>query len=253
MISLNWIMVLPTELSAERFDEWYLGTHTLYGKASLGIVRYTVNRAFSIQPPAARGEVYRIAQEYWESWSSFEACWNSPSGHAVLGDGLVNIGLDPRTIPAITIGEDARLPVMQPARFSTMARGYPGNTDGTHVKFLAYGEARQGAEVAQWYRAECANLGEDAALREHVFGTTLGRSLRIGYLSSLPGPEQKSYDWNLELWFDDRASALSFLATPRFRQMWTELAIGRSTSVTAALVRGQEMLISMKPVPHLDE
>ena len=89
-------MVLPTGLRAEHFDEWYLGTHTLYGKASLGIVRYTVNRAFSLQPPAARGELYCIAQEYWQDWSSFEACWNSPSGHAVLGDGLVNIDLDPR-------------------------------------------------------------------------------------------------------------------------------------------------------------
>lgn len=253
MISLNWIMVLPHGLSAERFDEWYLGTHTGYGKASLGIVRYTVNRAFSAQPPAARGVIYRVAQEYWEDWTSFEACWNSPSGHAVLGDGLVNIGLDPRTIPAVSIGADQRLPVVAPARFSTVARGYPGDSGGTHVKFLAFGKTRPGEPVSAWYTQAGAALGDEPALREHVFGTTFGRTLRIGYLSSLPGPEQKSYDWNLELWFDDRPAALAFLAAPHFRRVWAELADGRSTEVVAALVRGQEMLVSMLPVAHRDE
>ena len=199
MISLNWLMVLPDGMCAERFDEWYLGAHTRYGKASLGIVRYTVNRVFSTQPPAAQGESYRVAQEYGHEWQSFQACWHSPSGHAVRGDGLVNIALDPRTIPGISIGTDERLPVIAPACFSTVARGYAGNGDGTHVKFLAVGKLRPGDCVAAWYHHEGSKLGEDPKLRERVFGTTRGRSLQIGYLSSRPGPAQQCYDWNLEL------------------------------------------------------
>ena len=65
-ISLNWVMVLPANMSADRFDSWYLGTHTKYGKASADILRYVVNRVYAAQPRIAVGNVYRIAQEYWQ-------------------------------------------------------------------------------------------------------------------------------------------------------------------------------------------
>ena len=250
MISLNWVMVLPKGMTPEKFDDWYLGTHTKYGKASLGIVRYVVNRVLAEQPPIATGEVYRVAQEYWNDWDALEACWNSPSGHAVLGDGLVNIGLDPATIPAIALTQDVQLEVARPASFSTVGRGYRGRTDGTIVKFLAYGMSGD-AGIANWYRSQFADLGQDPRLREHVFGTALGRTLKIGYLSSLPGPSQKSYDWLLELWFDDNADAQDFLKSGRFLSMWSTLS-GTSTDICAALFRGQEMMVVMDPVPHCD-
>lgn len=252
MISLNWVMVLPPGMSAEQFDRWYLGVHTRYGKASLGIVRYVVNRALATQPAPCQGAVYRVAQEYWNDWAALEACWNSPSGHAVLGDGLANIGLDPATIPAIALTEDRRLEVAAPANFSTVARGYRSRADGTLVKFLAYGMAKRKDALASWYAERYAGLGRDPRLREHVFGTGVGRTLKIGYLATLPGPQQKSYDWVLELWFDQRADAAAFLQSAAFLSMWSALQ-GESSETLAALFRGQEMLVMMDPVPHQDD
>lgn len=252
VISLNWVMVLPNGMAPGKFDDWYLGTHTKYGKASLGIVRYVVNRALSEQPSVAAGEVYRVAQEYWNHWDALEACWNSPSGHAVLGDGLVNVGLDPATIPAIALTQDTQLAVARPASFSTVARGYRGRPDGTIVKFLAYGMSDQVSDISDWYRDRFGDLGQDPRVREHVFGTTVGRTLKIGYLSSLPGPSQKSYDWLLELWFDNTASAGEFLQSGPFLTMWSALS-GRSADIVAALFRGQEMLVVIDPVQHRDQ
>lgn len=238
---------------AARDDErsGYLNTHTRYGKGSLGITRYVVNRALAAQPPVACGAVYRVAQEYWNDWPDLEACWNSPSGHAVLGDGLVNIGLDPGTIPGVALTTDVQLEVARPACFSTFARSYRGRADGTLFKLLAFGRS-EASGLGAWYRDGFGPLGEDPRVREHIFGTTLGRRLSIGYLSSLPGASQRSYDWVLELWFDDAMSAGSFLAGQHFGAMWSALT-GRSTDVVAALFRGQEMLVAMDPVPHRDD
>jgi hypothetical protein len=252
MISLNWVMVLPKGMSSDQFDMWYLGVHTRYGKASDGIIRYAVNRVVKAQPAAACGSVYRVAQEYWNDWGAMEACWNSPSGHAVLGDGLANIGLEPSTIPGIALTEDRRYKVAAPASFSTVGRGYNSRADGTLVKFLAYGMSPRKDSLAEWYGERFASLGEDPRLREHVFGTTVGRILRIGYLGALPGPQQKSYDWLLELWFDDRADAFAFLDSPSFLSMWSALQ-ANSSETLAALFRGQEMLVAMDPIPHQDD
>ena len=252
MISLNWIMVLPTGITAEQFDHWYLNVHTRYGKASQGIVRYVVNRALSTQPPQCHGTVFRVAQEYWNDWDAMESCWNSPSGHATLGDGLANIGLEPGTIPAIALTSDRRFEVSMPASFSTVGRGYRTRNDGTLIKFLAYGMSAKTDSLAAWYDERFAGLGRDARLREHIFGVTVGRTVKIGYLASLPGPAQRSYDWVLELWFDDREAADGFLASADFDAMWSALQ-ARSNDTLAALFRGQEMLVVMDPVPHRDD
>lgn len=249
MIGLNWIIVPPDGMSWDRFDEWYLGSHTKFGKRSPGIVRYSISRAFTGQPGVAAGTVYRVAQEYWNDWDDLEKSWNSPSAFATLGDGLVHIGADPAINPAISLGEDVQLPVAVPAQFSTVRRGYRGSPDGTHVKLLAFGFAADPTRLASWYRQACESLGEDQAVREHIFGTRLGRTLQIGYLASIPAPGQLSYDWNLELWFDDRPQAEEFLRSRPFLKAWTELK-ARSSGVLAALVRSQEMLVSMDPVDH---
>jgi len=252
MISLHWVMVMPQGMTPERFDDWYLFTHTRYGKASLGIVRYVVNRTLGRQPAVATGAIYRVAQEYWNNWQDFEACWNSPSGHAVLGDGLVNIGLDPGTIPGIALTNDVQLEVAHPAIFSTFARGYRDRADGTLVKFLAFGLNAGSDGLGHWYREQYQRLGQDLRVREHIFGTTVGKKLQIGYLSSLPGPTQTSYDWILELWFDDAVNAGAFLDGEVFSSMWSKLC-GRSRDVVAALFRSQEMLVMVDPVAHQDD
>ena len=249
-ISLNWVMALPANISADQFDSWYLGTHTKYGKASAHILRYVVNRAYAIQPRATVGNVYRIAQEYWQDWEHFEACWNSPSGHAVLGDGLVNIGLDPATIPGIAISHDVQFEVANPANFSSIRRGYRGSSDGSITKLLVYGMTRN-KDVGRWYADRFHALGHNPLIREHVFGTSLGRSLKIGYLSALPGPGQMSYDWLLELWFDDVRSADTFLGNDQAAELWSTLAQEMEISASA-LCRGQEMLVIAEPTAHAE-
>ena len=252
MISLHWVLKLPQGMTAEQFDAWYLFTHTRYGKASLGITRYVVNRALANQPPAAEGTIFRVPQEYWNSFDDMEACWNSPSGHATLGDGMVNMGLDPGPIPGVAITQDRQFAVARPAIFSTFARGYRSRGDGTSVKFMAFGKTSDPRHCGSWYDDRFGTLGEDPRVREHIFGTTLGRVIKLGNLGSLPSPEQKHFDWALELWFDDAADGRAFLESSAFTSMWSALK-QRSSDVVSALCRGQEMMVVMDPIAHRDD
>jgi hypothetical protein len=253
VIGLNWVMLLPEGLSVERFEAWYLGVHTQYVESALGVKRYTINRALSAQPDVAEGKVFRVAQEYWGDWETMEKCWNSASGHVLLGDGLVNMGLGTGTIAGVAVTEDTRLAVADPARFSTISGGYPGHEDGTITKWLAYGLAEDGADrIGGWYRDRFGGLGQDSRVREHVFGTGVGRRVQVGYLASIPGPEQHAYDWLLELWFDSNADANAFLGSEGFLAMWEELGSVTNDRV-AALFRGQERVMISAPLEHRDE
>lgn len=249
MISMHWVMTVPPHLDPARFDAWYLDVHTLYGKASKDIIRYVVNRRLTQQPACACGDTYRVAQEYWADWDAFVGCWNSPSGHAVLGDGLANLGLGVDAIPAVAITHDVQYDVAKPANFSMFRRGYRNGRDGTIVKFLAYGTG--GLDLQAWYRDRYASLGQDDRLREHIFGTTLSRRLEVGCAAVIPGPGQVALDWVQELWFDDTATALAFLADAPFMSVWTALS-AQSGDIRAALYRGQEMLVANTAIAHDD-
>lgn len=252
MVGFNWILTLPPSLTADAFDAWYLGVHTKYAQAAHGIRRYCINRAVARQPAAATGDVFRVAQEYWDDWDTMVECWNSASGHTLLGDGHVNMGLDQGTLPGVALTEEVRLPVARAAEFSTIHRGYTAREDGTISKFVAMGLDGEGRDLATWYPERYGDLGSDPSVRQHVFGTTLGRTIPVGMLSSLPAPGQTSYDWNLELWFDSNEEALAYLGGEAFTSMWRELA-SSSTDTAAALVRGQEMLVSNVALPHRDD
>lgn len=251
MIGFNWILTLPSSLTAERFDEWYLGIHTKYAQDAYGIRRYCINRAVAGQPTVATGDVFRVAQEYWDDWETMVECWNSASGHVLLGDGHVNMGLDQGTLPGVALTTETRLPVAQPAQFSTIHRGYTAREDGTITKFIAMGLDAEGRDLASWYPERFSRFGDDPLVRQHVFGTTVGKTIPVGMLSSLPVEGQTSYDWNLELWFDSNDEALEFLEREPFQAMWRELT--RASGDTAAsLVRGQEMLVKNVALPHRD-
>ena len=253
MIGLNWVMLLPESLTVERFEDWYLGTHTQYVETALGVKRYAINRALAHQPESAEGTVFRIAQEYWADFDTMERCWNSASGHVLLGDGLVNMGLDTGTIAGVAVTKDVRLGVAEPARFSAIDRGYAGRKDGTITKWIALGMANDGvSEVGAWYGERFAGLGLDPRVREHVVGSSVGRRVHVGYLGSIPAPEQLAYDWLVEIWFDSNSGAVAFLGSEGFRAMWEEL--GRVTNNrVAALFRGQERLMISDPLEHNDE
>jgi hypothetical protein len=89
-------------------------------------------------------------------------------------------------------------------------------------------------------------------VREHIFGTTVGKRVEVGYLATIPGPDQLAYDWNLELWFDSNEDAHAFLALEGFGSMWAELGSVTSSRV-AALFRGQERLMISDPIEHRDD
>ncbi len=250
MIGLNWVMLLPAGLTEEKFEAWYLGVHTQYVETAMGVKRYTINRAVSAQPPVAAGGIYRVAQEYWPDWETMERCWNSASGHVLLGDGLVNMGLDTGTIRGVAVTEDEQMDVAQPAVFSTIRGGYRGRPDGTITKFLAFGLAG-GKRVGGWYRERFGKLGQDPRVREHVFGTSVGRRVPVGYLGLIPGEDQELYDWLLELWFDSNEDAIAFLGEDAFTSMWDELR-AESTEAIGGVFRGQERVMISDPLPHRD-
>jgi len=251
VIGLNWVMLLPEGLSEEKFEAWYLGVHTRYLESTLGVKRYTINHAVSRQPAQAAGGIYRVAQEYWLDWDALVECWNSASGHILLGDGLVNMGLDTGTIRGVAVTVDTQLDVAQPAVFSTIRGGYRGRDDGTITKFMAFGLAG-GADLGDWYRSTFGDLGQDPRVREHVFGTSVGRRVPVGYLGSIPAGDQELYDWLLELWFDSNDAALGFLGEDAFRNVWSELG-ERSSEVIGGLFRGQERVLISDPLPHRDD
>jgi len=252
VISFNWVITLPSHLTEEQFDSWYLGIHTGYAKIAHKIIRYSINRKIAKQPAVAHGAFYRIAQEYWEDWDSMVECWNHHTGHALLGDGLANMGLDPGTLPGIALTEHTQFEVANPAQFSTFQRGYRAREDGTITKFIAFGLAKDPAGIKDWYAGRFADLGQDPLVREHVFGTTVGRTIEVGYVARLPNEHMTSYDWNLELWFDSNADAHAFLESDGFKAYFDELK-GASTETLAGLFRGQEMLVSNTALPHRDE
>lgn len=252
MISFNWLITLPAHLSAEKFDAWYLGIHTEFAKVAHKIVRYSINRRVADQPAVAHGEFFRVAQEYWNTWDDVCACWTHSTGYALLGDGMAHMGLDPGTLPGIALTEHRQFDVAQPAQFSTFRRGYRARPDGTITRFIAFGMAEQGAAIKDWYAERFADLGRDPLLREHVFGTTVGKVIQVGYVSTLPAKGQTSYDWNLELWFDSNADAHAFLGSAPFNDMFGAL-MAVSSDTVAGLFRGQEMLMLNTALPHRDE
>lgn len=253
MISLNWVMNLPKSLTEEEFENWYLGTHTGYAKIAHGIMRYNINRYVQHQPRNSKGRFYRVAQEWWEDFDSMEECWNSHTGYALLGDGQMNMGLDPGTLPGISITEDVQLPVAYPAQFSSIQRGYRAREDGTISRVFGFGFTDMpAADVRDWYLQEFGQLGLDPLIREHVFGTTVNRRIRVGLSGSLPGEGQHQYDWMLELWFDSNDDARNFMDSPAGAALASALE-DKSTGLLLGLTRGQEMLIQNRALPHVDE
>jgi hypothetical protein len=89
-------------------------------------------------------------------------------------------------------------------------------------------------------------------VRQHLFGTTLEQRVQVGYLATIPGPDQLAYDWNLELWFDSNDDAHAFLGSDAFHGMWEDLGSVTSGRV-AALFRGQERVMILDPLDHRDE
>ncbi len=252
MISFNWVITLPSHMTADAFDDWYLGIHTELAKVGHKMIRYNINRRVADQPQASHGDFFRIAQEYWNTWDDMVECWNHASGFALLGDGLANMGLGSGTLPGIALTEHTQFEVAKPASFSTFQRGYRGRADGTITRFIAFGIAKEKVGLKEWYADHFSGLGQEPLLREHIFGIGVGKVIEFGLVGRLPSEGMLSYDWNLELWFDSNADAHSFLASEPFRSMFSQLK-SKSADTLAGLFRGQEMLMLNKALRHRDD
>jgi hypothetical protein len=165
---------------------------------------------------------------------------------------MVNMGLQPGTLPGIALTEHTQFDVARPAQFSTFQRGYRARKDGTITKFIAFGMARDKAGIKDWYTVNLGTLGENPLVREHVFGVSVGKVIKLGMVGTLPAEGQLLYDWNMELWFDSNDDAIAYLDSPEFKTAFGQLR-DVSTDTLAGLFRGQEMLILNTALPHVDE
>ena len=253
MISFNWVITLPKHLTADQFDAWYLGIHTELAKVAHKIIRYSINRRVNVQPEVAHGDYFRIAQEYWADWDSMVECWNHTTGWALLGDGMVNMGLQPGTLPGIALTEHTQFDVAQPAQFSTFQRGYRARADGTITKFIAFGMAKDKAGIKDWYAKTLGDLGKNRARpRARLRHDAWARRSSSAWWARCRREGQLSYDWNLELWFDSNADAIAYLNSAEFKEKFQKLK-DASTDTLAGLFRGQEMLMLNTALPHRDE
>lgn len=248
MITSTWLMVLAPGFTEEMFEEWYLKTHIGVAKQSQDLKHYSISRAFAEQPPQAHGTVFRIAQLWWDSPEKLQASLTSYSGNALRGDAILNMAPN----PSIALTEDVQLEVKQPVIFDTF-RGQYRTSDGTVTKVLAFGMSEDPG-VGEWYRTAWADLGLDERVREHIFGTSIRRTLEIGLLdgAALPSPGQGSWDWMLELWFDSKSDAVAFLNSPEFGDAWRELA-AKSGETHLSVHRCQEIFVSVDPWKHDEE
>lgn len=240
-------MVLAPGMTEEVFEKWY-EWHIEVAKKQQDLAYYSVSRAFAEQPPEAHGHVYRIAQLAWETADRLQDAFVSYSGAAIRGDAMLNMAPN----PAIALTEEIQFEVKTPAIYDTF-RGRYRTPTGTIVKAFGFGLSDDSG-IREWYRREHADLGDDARIRQHLFGTAINRTFQIGLLegASLPSPDQTSWDWMLELWFDTKADAEAFLASPGFASTWQALA-DKSTKTHLSLHRTQDLLVSARPVTHSEE
>ena len=253
MISFNWVITLPKHLTADQFDAWYLGIHTELAKVAHKIIRYSINRRVNVQPEVAHGDYFRIAQEYWADWDSMVECWNHTTGWALLGDGMVNMGLQPGTLPGIALTTHTQFDVAQPAQFSTFQRGYrrAGPT----------GRSRNSSPSA-WPRTRPASRtgtprpsaisARTASCASTCSARAWARRSSSAWSGTLPSEGQLLYDWNLELWFDSNEDAIAYLNSAEFKEKFAKLK-DASTDTLAGLFRGQEMLMLNTALPHRDD
>lgn len=247
MITSTWFMVLAPGISEEMFETWY-EHHVAVAKKIQNMTYYSLSRAFAQQPPQAHGNVFRIAQLSWDSVEKMRDAFVSYGGSAMRGDAILNMAPN----PSIALTESTQFDVQRPAIFDTF-RGRYRTPSGTVVKVFAFGMSNDEA-LGEWYATECAALGNDERVREHLFATSIKQTLKIGLLegASLPSPGQPLWDWMLELWFDTKADAEAFLASPEFSHAWSQLAV-RSSETHLSVHRTQDVLIAAAPIRHEEE
>jgi hypothetical protein len=251
MITNSYVQALPSGISMDEFEAWYLGAHAEIARTCPGLAYYCVNRAYAQQPSLAHepasplGPHIRIAQLSWPDVDSAQRSLQSFNGAATRGDAVGNV-----VHPSMAITADRQFAVRQPAGYDVYEAKFRASSDGSITKLLCFGET-PGKSIGDDYDRHFTDLGNADAVRAHVFGETVGRHIRIPISGTIPESGQRSWDWRLELCFDSPEEAIDFTKSKDFEQAWEFLAEA-STDTMVSLLKGQVLLISTPAVAHHD-
>ena len=129
MIKVLFFLNVPSHLTLEQFEDWYLHTHTRIAKGMEGMRRYAINRTQPRQPlfmGTAQAPTHRIAEAWWDDLQAVETCFNSPGGLADLGDGVSNIGIEADSLPVVLFIEETEYPANEAVGFNLTSGSYLG-------------------------------------------------------------------------------------------------------------------------------
>ena len=204
MIKVLWFLSVPSHLTLEQFEAWYLNTHTRIAKGMEGMRRYAINRAFRRQPLFVVGReqplTHRIAEVWWDDVKAVEVCFNSPGGLADLGDGFSTLGMRSDSLPVILFVAETEHPVGEAIGFNLTSGTYIGRD--SLVKLFGLLHLPDAGDFDAWYAEAAFRLGQVMGLRKHIYGTVSTETVKIGQVITWPPGGKPGYDRVIELWFD---------------------------------------------------
>lgn len=240
-------MQLPDGMESEEFEGWYLDRHVDYAKASEGLLRYAIHRSLPDLPDLGAPSPYRVAQLWWADEEAIVSSFESYSGSASRGDTALNVTLDPDVHPSMCISSRRYEEVDRPLAFDIRRGQFVGCPDGSSYNLLAFGCTDGGllSGDAQ-LSAALKILGEDQRVGECVLGTSIGRRLKIGLRSMLPGSAQTAWDWEFQLGARSHEEIRAVITSEAFESLWGLLSAA-STDLSVTVTRSQELFVSYAP------
>jgi hypothetical protein len=253
MIKVLWFLGIPSHLTVEQFEQWYLQTHTRIAKGMEGMRRYAINRALRRQPLLVGREqplTHRIAEVWWDNLKAVEVCFNSPGGLADLGDGLSNMGAREETLPVTLFVEETEYPVGEAIGFNLTAGTYLGRE--FLVKLFGVVRVPEGVDFDAWYLQAEPRIGQMMGLRKHVYGKVSPETIHIGHVITWPPGGQPAYDRVIELWFDSVEAIDMAFASRQGKELLQGLQEVGVTPEWVAM-RNQELFFSADANQPLEE
>lgn len=203
MIRMLTFWSLPEWMSEQQFEEYFAGSHSVMARYMEGFRRYAVNRRLRKPVDALAGPLvaHHMSENWWDSISEIERCFNSWGGLADFGD---TVALHNADIVEMMFLQDEQLDVPGYAGVDlgiVRSGRVPG---GTKVFGLFLPEENERFEAwADENRAAVAGLPgiERAAIGREVPGIA-----QLGWkVPRLVFPQRRPpYSRSVEMWFADR-------------------------------------------------
>ncbi len=286
MIKVLWFLNVPSHLTLEQFEDWYLHTHTRIAKGMEGMRRYAINRTQPRQPlfmGAAQAPTHRIAEVWWDDLQAVETCFNSPGGLADLGDGMSNIGVHADSLPVVLFVEETEYPASEAIGFNLTSGSYLGrdsvvklfglvriphdapaelpdsppaaseNSEETAENIQEVGQAAR-AHIAfdGWYAQTSARVSQLMGLRKQVYGKVSSDTIQIGHTMTWPPGGAPAYQRVIELWFDS-VEAIDMAFVSRQGKELLEGLQQQGVTLDWVAMRNQELFFSFDADQPLEE